>query len=266
MGDIGISIVLFNTPPQQFVPLVLSALACPRVARVWLIDHSPRALAPAFVGEPRVTQIHDPLNPGFGAGHNRAMRQSVGRLRYHAVINPDIQMAPDLVGRLAEYLDGRGSVALVMPTILDPDGGVANQGRLLPCPWDLVGRRWFSWLWGRVHRSYEIQLSRSAAPRNLPNLSGAFLFLRCDALEVVGLFDEQFFLYCEDIDLVRRLHHHYRTEVLPHLHAVHEHQRASYKTLKMTLVHCRSAFLYFAKWGWFHDPLRRQFNRRAKAA
>jgi len=263
MSDLAVSVVLHRTPFEEYGPLVDVLLASPRVAAVYLVDHSPRPLPELPSRDPRVVQVHDASNPGFGAGHNRALRQSLGRHRYHAVVNPDIVLDPELLGRLAAFLDGRPEVGAVMPTIRDPEGRVANQGRLLPDPWDLFGRRWLPALWRRRRRRYEVSLSPGEGPRNLPNLSGSFLVFRCEALEEVGLFDERFFLYCEDVDLVRRLHARYHTVVVPHLEAVHRHRRASYRSWRMTLVHCWSAIRYFTKWGWFHDPGRRLYNRRA---
>jgi len=263
MSDLAVSIVLYNSPFEEYAPLVETVLASRRVRTLWLIDHSPKALPPAALGHPKVVRIHDPRNPGFGAGHNRALRDSIPQGGYHAVLNPDIRMAPDLLDTLADYMDANPEVGSVMPTIQSPDGSIQNQGRLLPSPWDLVGRRWFSKFWEKRKATiYQADHLPADRPRNVPNLSGAFLFLRCSALEKSGVFDERFFLYCEDMDLVRRLHETSRTEALPHLQAVHAHRRASYKDFRMTVVHSLSAIKYFSKWGWFKDRQRKAFHDR----
>ena len=96
---------------------------------------------------------------------------------------------------LAAYLDAHPEVGTAMPLLQGPDGRVQNRGRLLPAPWDLVARRWLGPLGRRRVARYEMSRIPIDRPRNVPNLSGAFLFLRCRALETTGLFDERFFLY-----------------------------------------------------------------------
>ena len=97
---------------------------------------------------------------------------------------------------------------------------------------------------------------------NIPILSGCFMFLRTEALEKVGLFDEQFFMYMEDFDLNRRIHRAYKTVFFPEAVVVHEYQKASYKNIKLLKAHIKSAIYYFNKYGWFFDKERKIINAR----
>ena len=87
-------------------------------------------------------------------------------------------------------------------------------------------------------------------------------FFRTSELVSVGGFDERFFLYLEDTDLCRRLGKRTKLVYLPTAIVIHEHQRGSYKSMKMLLIHIRSAIQYFNKWGWFFDRDRSRINNQ----
>jgi GT2 family glycosyltransferase len=99
----------------------------------------------------------------------------------------------------------------------------------------------------------------------VPYLSGCFMLLRTSALIDVGLFDERFFMYPEDVDLTRRIAARYETIFFPHVSVYHEHGAASRKSLKMFAVHFFNMVRYFNKWGWLVDPGRRELNRKTLA-
>ena len=86
------------------------------------------------------------------------------------------------------------------------------------------------------------------------------MFLRVSVLKDVGIFDERFFMYLEDIDLCRRIHRNFKTIFYPHANIIHRHEKASFKSIKMRLVHVISAFRYFNKYGWFFDSERSSIN------
>jgi GT2 family glycosyltransferase len=90
------------------------------------------------------------------------------------------------------------------------------------------------------------------------------MLLRHESLKFIGLFDERFFMYPEDIDLTRRMAQHYSTIFYPQVAVTHQHGAASYKSLKMLVIHTFNIIKYFNKWGWFHDPIRDDLNSKAK--
>ena len=95
---------------------------------------------------------------------------------------------------------------------------------------------------------------------NVPALSGCFLLCRTGALQEAGLFDERFFLYCEDIDLTRRMHRVGNTLFYPGITISHDFRRSSYRNLRLMWTHIRSACLYFDKYGWISDEERDKVN------
>ena len=96
---------------------------------------------------------------------------------------------------------------------------------------------------------------------DVPYLSGCFMLLRSEALQKVGLFDERFFMYPEDIDLTRRIREHYRTVFYPKVSVIHNHAQGSYKDKKLLWIHIINLIKYFNKWGWWCDKKRKQINK-----
>lgn len=100
---------------------------------------------------------------------------------------------------------------------------------------------------------------------NPPCLSGCFMFMRTKTLEENGLyFDERFFMYCEDFDLMRKLHRVGKTIFYPYVTIIHDHARASYKNKKLLFEHIKSACKYFNKYGWIFDKERKIQNMKIK--
>jgi len=90
---------------------------------------------------------------------------------------------------------------------------------------------------------------------------------RLDCLREVGLFDERFFMYPEDIDISRRIYasKKWRSVYCPGATVVHAHEKASYKSRRMMWIHIRNMVKYFNKWGWLFDADRRRINREVLA-
>ncbi|MEK6795071.1 MAG: glycosyltransferase family 2 protein [Spirochaetota bacterium] len=213
---------------------------------------------------PRILVIVS-ANRGYGAGQNIAMRLSMKDSRYHAAINPDITFPPGTIRGLFEYLEKNTDVSLVTPKIVYPDGRLQYLCKLLPTPLDFFVRRLLplpillSW----INERFEMRASGYRAIMPVPFISGCFMMMRTSALQRSGLFDENYFLFCEDIDLTRRLHQFGTTMFHPSLRATHDHMRKSFLDLKMFFIYLRSTLYYFNKWGWFFDKERKRTNREA---
>ena len=86
------------------------------------------------------------------------------------------------------------------------------------------------------------------------------MILRSELLRALGGFDEQYFMYLEDVDLVRRIGSVARVVYDPRVSVTHEYAKGSYRNKKLLGYHMISAFLYFTKWGWCCDSYRRNKN------
>ena len=150
-----------------------------------------------------------------------------------------------------------------MPKVFYPNGEVQFLCKLIPTPFDLIFRRFLPQKWTKKRTErFELRKSGYNKTMDVPYLSGCFMFLRTEALKEVGLFDERFFMYPEDIDLTRRMHQKYRTVFYPDVSIIHHHAQSSYFSLKMLWIHTINMIKYFNKWGWIFDKQRKEINRK----
>ena len=153
-------------------------------------------------------------------------------------------------------------VAQLMPKVFFPTGEIQYLCKLIPTPFNLIFRRFLPQSWTKEStKKFELRDSGYNKLMNIPYLSGCFMFFRTEALKEVGLFDERFFMYPEDIDLTRRIHAKYRTVFYPEVNIIHHHAQSSYINLKMLYIHITNMVKYFNKWGWFFDKERRKVNK-----
>lgn len=259
------SIVLYNTPAEDLRKCITSLMNYSGRCLLFVIDNSPEPKLEAECKNSLVHEyIHLPSNPGFGAGHNVAIAkaQTAGSL-YHLVINADVSFSSDILSPMLTYMQQHPEVGQMMPKILNPDGTVQRLCKLVPSPSDLLLRRLLTQNLKELrNRRFELHDTGYNKTMFVPYLSGCFMLLRNSTLKEVGLFDERYFMYPEDIDLTRRIAERHETIFFPQVCATHKHGAASHKSFKMFLIHLINICKYFNKWGWFYDPIRVRLNEK----
>lgn len=272
MSDLKItaSIVLFNTPRTQIDTVLKSVFDSECIETLYIIDNSPndkwRILEKraAENGVTKIRYIHNE-NLGYGASHNLAMQEAIesGSV-YHIVLNPDISFGTEVLPALTHFMEENKDASYVLPKVVYPDGEIQYLCKLLPTPGDLIFRRFLPKSWGKKRNDrYCLKMSGYDKVINPPCLSGCFMFLRLSTLQEHNIFfDEGYFMYCEDFDLMRRLHRVSKTLYFPDVQIVHNHQKESYKNKKMLIAHIKSAVRYFGKYGWWFDRERQAMNKR----
>lgn len=263
--EITASIVAYHADPAEILEAAHSFLNSYFHSKLLIIiDHSINDnLAASFKDLPDVAYYHHPENRGFGAGHNIAMQKILDQSPYHLVLNPDVSFEPLVLPSMITYLQDNPRTAQMMPKIVDSKGQLQHLAKLLPHPADLFFKRFLpkSIAAARLAR-FQLLFTDYAHVMNVPYLSGCFMLLRTASLKEVGMFDERFFMYPEDMDLTRRLHAVYDTVYYPYVTIVHRHEASSYKSFKMFRIHLFNLIKYFNKWGWFFDKNRKIFNQR----
>lgn len=259
--SLNVSIVLYNHSVSQIAPLVAVLRDSNMVSQIYLVDNSDSG-HPDFAALNAV-YIKNSRNTGYGSAHNIAIRQSISsRTDYHLVVNPDIMFEPDILSEMIEYMNKNTEIGHLMPKVCYSTGEIQYLCKLLPTPFDLIFRRFLPAEWTKKRRDYfELRASGYNKIMDVPYLSGCFMFLRVKALAEVGLFDERFFMYPEDIDLTRRINKQYRTVFYPNVTIIHHHAKSSYHNGRMLLIHMVNMMKYFNKWGWFFDAERRKVNK-----
>jgi GT2 family glycosyltransferase len=235
--------------------------------KLFLIDNSlTNRLEREIPLDPRIQYEHNDRNTGYVA-HNVAMRKSIEQgFKYHVVLNPDISCDSAVFQKISQFMDNSPDVGLLLPKIFYPDGRLQYACKLLPTPRDFLLRLFFPRNWiEKQMNTFELRVSGYDKIMDVPYMSGCFMFLRNSVLEKVGLFDERFFMYAEDIDLSRRIHAESRSVFYPDVSIVHRHEAASYKNPRLFWIHLKNVCQYFNKYGWFLDKHRRSVNRETLA-
>lgn len=255
------SIVAYHTPDEEIVRAAQLAEHS-AIDRLYVVDNSSSGSTAALLRDCRKVKYIASDNRGFGASHNRAIRQAgFAGSTFHIVMNADVTVSPGDISVMKEYLKTHSDVVALQPRIVNADGSDQFTVRLLPTPLDSFGRRFLpSRLMARRNNRYLLKCLDHDAIFEAPYHQGSFMFLRMEKLLECGAFDERFFMYPEDIDLTRRLHRLGKTIYFPHVKVTHLHNAASYHSLKMLAVHCVNMVRYFNKWGWLNDKERRKFN------
>lgn len=281
------SIVTYKHHLLDIEPVLRSLFASP-VTTIWIIDHSydimPHLLKElneftgrVLTGEPvlrekvekeglKVVYIRH-KNNGYGGGQNVALREAMKEgSRYHLVVNPDVWFGPRVMPALLDYMSRHEDVGQMMPQVLYPNGTIQRLAKLLPTPLDLFGRLCLPLpLIRRRNERFELWDMDTTSPTDVPFLSGCFMLFRMEAIKEVGMFDERFFMYAEDIDITRRMHRRYRTVFYPMLPIYHKFSRASRRSLHLFSVHIISVMKYFNKYGWFNDKERTEINAKTES-
>ncbi|HEU5279183.1 MAG TPA: glycosyltransferase family 2 protein [Gaiellaceae bacterium] len=218
MTDLSISIV--NTNSRALLLACLESLASTQ-AEIVVLDNASEDGSAEAVRErfPGVRVIAEHRRAGFGANHNTVIGATSGRYVY--VLNEDTTSHDWGLERIVGYLDAHPRVAALGPRLVYPDGRLQDSAWRFPTP--LVSVLALPTL-GRLG----ITQSGGREPRAVDWVMGAALVLRREALDEVGLFDEEFFLYSEEVDLQARLHRAgWQVHYFPQVTVVHHESQFS---------------------------------------
>lgn len=257
------SLVLYNCAPEVFVPAVTSFLGSNTDGILVIADNSETRLSHPLFEHRRVRYIFNNSNLGFGAAHNRAISAVEAESDFHLILNPDINFGTEVLPHLQNVMHDKPEIGAVMPRINYPDGSLQRLCKLLPTPVDLILRRFIpiKSVQNRINRRYELHALPQDQLVDVPTISGCFLLVRTELLRSIGGFDERYFMYMEDVDLVRRIGDVARTVYDPRVAVTHAYEKGSYVSRKLLGYHTSSAIRYFNKWGWLIDIKRFRRNR-----
>ena len=156
---------------------------------------------------PKVLLIDNKINLGFAAGNNPGMRKAMGR--YVLLLNTDTEVPRNTLRTMLEFMDDNPRVGAVTCKLVLPDGSMDPAcHRGFPTPWVAFTymvklEKMFprTHLFGEYHQGYR----NLSAIHEVDCISGAFFLVRHDVIKKVGLLDEDYFMYGEDIDWAYRI-------------------------------------------------------------
>lgn len=156
---------------------------------------------------PKVRLMVNAQNEGFSKANNQAIKSSTAE--YILLLNPDTVVEEDTFNKCLSYMDSHGKVGGLGIKMIDGKGNFLPESkRSLPTPsvafYKIFG---LSNLFPKSKRFGRYHLGHLSKDENhsIEILSGAFMLLRHSVLDKIGLLDENFFMYGEDIDLSYRI-------------------------------------------------------------
>lgn len=208
---------------------------------VWVVDNASSDDSVAIVRDefPQARLIANPRNTGFSAGNNLALRQIMAANaepgasddRYVMLLNNDTVVEPDALDLLIDYLDQHPNVGAVGPKLLLLDGSLDLAcRRSFPTPevsfYRMTG---LSRIFPRSPRfaRYNMTYLDPDVETEVDALVGAAMVLRSKVVREVGLLDEQFFMYGEDVDWCYRIKSYGWRIVYYPRSVIHHHKRAA---------------------------------------
>ncbi|MBK1648243.1 hypothetical protein CKO36_06410 [Rhabdochromatium marinum] len=204
--------------------------------------------------ELRVEVLSGHGNLGYGRGNNRALKQAAAAC-YCLILNPDVELEPNVLVEGIGYLRSHPAVAMVAPAVIEADGRLTHLCKAYPTVFDLwlrgfapsMLKRWFH---QRLERYTLEFLWGSEVPADIPIASGSFMLCQGAALRQVGGFDPGYFLYFEDFDLSLRIATQGAVRWLPAMRIRHAGGQAARKGVWHVWQFTRSGVRFFNQHGW----------------
>ena len=214
MIDLAIVTVSYNTRELLAECLAAALAGLQRSGlsgEVWVVDNASADGSAEMVRErfPAVRLVAHDHNIGFAAGNNLALARFGGAAPRHVLfLNPDTRVVGDALGEMVRFLDVTSRAGVAGARLVHGDGSFQHSAFAFPGLLQIL----FDFfplhprlLESRLNGRYPRRLYQAGRPFAVDHPLGAALMIRGQALAQVGGFDERFFMYCEEIDLCRRV-------------------------------------------------------------
>lgn len=199
---------------------------------------------------PQVILIENWQNVGFTVGNNQAIEETHGR--YVMLLNPDTEVRDNALQTIVRYMDRHPQTGVVAPKLLNPDGTVQSSRRRFPTLAtafleSTVLQQW--WPDNKTLRAYYMQEQSDDEIQEVDWGTGACLTVRREVIQQVGLLDESFFMYSEEMDWCYRIKQAgWRIVYLPDAEVVHYGGQSSKQVIAAQHIHFqRSKIRFFRK-------------------
>ncbi len=205
-----LSIVIVTLNSGAFLPACLGSIVSRKSSiplEVIVVDNASTDDTVGYLKKsfPQVRLIVNDENVGFNRANNRGIRESSGDLVL--LLNPDTKVEEGALESLAEFLLSENDLAAAGPKILNGDGSLQRTGVSFPTLWNVLLEAFFlnilfprSRIFGRHRRLYE----HPDAVVEVDYLQGSCLMVKREVFDKVGLLDERFFMYFDELEFCYR--------------------------------------------------------------
>lgn len=206
MTEISAVVVSFNSAAD--LPDCLRSLRSEGIADVVVVDNASADSSVEVVRrvDPDARVVETGANLGFGSAANRGAAVTTGD--HLLILNPDTVVEPGTVKALSEALERDPGLAAVGPRLENVDGSLYPSVRRFPDLTVAFGHAFLGLIWSRnpaTRRYRMLDWDHDQPAAGVDWVSGACMLVRRTAFDMVGGFDEGYFMYVEDVDLCWRL-------------------------------------------------------------
>jgi N-acetylglucosaminyl-diphospho-decaprenol L-rhamnosyltransferase len=255
--DVAVVVVNYNSGPDvsRCVRSVFEAAGDARVEVVIVDNHSRDGSArDAVLENPGTRLIENGSNRGFIAAANQGIRATTAPFVF--LLNPDAEVAFGTLGGLAKVARHRPQAGAIGALTRSLDGTIYPSARKVPTLLEAIGHAFLVPFRpeNRFTRAYTMADWDRRSERPVDWVSGSSMLLRRAALDQVGLLDEGYWMYVEDLDICTRLRAAgWEVWFSPEVEAVHIGGTTTVGKKRFTLRHSMSVYRYFVKFrspGW----------------
>ncbi|MEJ2636348.1 MAG: glycosyltransferase [Calditrichia bacterium] len=257
MDQIKISIIIVNYNVKEYLAQSLQSIqrALSGISHeIYVVDNASVDGSVAYLRRhfPEVNIIRNENNVGFSKANNQALKVVKGE--YVVLINPDTVVQEDTFSKLLEFFNVKPNASMLTCKIINPDGTFSVDCRhSIPTPiiafWKVTG---LSKLFPRskIFGKYNLTYLNPDETYQVPAISGSFMMMKKAVPDRVGLFDEQFFMYCEDIDFCHRINlDDLKIYYVPATQIIHYKGESTKKdNLDYVITFNRSLYQFFKKY------------------
>jgi GT2 family glycosyltransferase len=251
-----VSVVIVNWKTPQLLANCLRSLRTDRGYRdfeIFVVDNASGDGSVDLIARdfPNVALIANDENVGFPKACNQAIAQAQGQ--YILLLNPDTYVVGDAISELACYLDQNHTCGAVGPKILNKDGSLQLAcRRSFPDPLAALFRvTYLSWLFPKhpLIARYNLTYKDPDSILEVDGLSGSCMMVRRSAIERVGMLDDEWFMYGEELDWCWRIKQagmsivYYPASVIYHYHGAASRLRP----VKATIALHHGLYLFYRK-------------------
>jgi hypothetical protein len=258
--DLTISIVNYNS--REYLQALLQSIFSSTTDasfEIIVVDNNSRDGSLEWIKSnyPEIKLVLNNENLGFAKAQNKGISASTGK--FVLLLNPDSTVKPDAIQNMIDFMKTHPEAGAIGGKILNPDGTIQLSGKKFPTPLaaillSLGIHKLFPN--NPVTRNYYMPKESYDSVHEAEHVMGSFLMARKSAIDKVGLLDEGFFLYCEDVDWCMRLiQGGFNIYYLPSAVAVHHKGGSSKKdSYKNIIEHHKSLWRFYKKWYYKNYP------------
>ena len=193
-----VSSVIVDYHAGQALAACIDSLHENGVRDIVVVENGDEGSTPPALEGREVTLVTPRINLGYGRGVNRGVA-ATKKLSFVLVSNPDVVLHEHSVARMGAYLEANPGVGIVGPQILRTDGSIYPSQRVFPNFWLAGLHALLSPFWPTNPATRRYRLPRRDG--TVDWVSGACFMVRRDVFEIVGGFDERYFMFAEDMAL-----------------------------------------------------------------